>query len=58
MYDLSVKMCKENCKLEKCIVTYMNHVKFLEDENERIIDELIQLKKSSLNFFNVKHVII
>lgn len=33
MYDLSIKMCKENDTFEKCIMTYMNHIKSLEDEN-------------------------
>lgn len=34
MYDLNVKMFKENYKLENCIVTYRNHVKSPKDECE------------------------
>lgn len=33
---------------------YRNHVKFLEDENERIIDKLNQLIKSVLNYVKSK----
>lgn len=51
MHDLSVKICKENDKLErkKSILTYKTHVKSFEDKNERIKDEFNQLRKCIVN---------
>lgn len=40
MYDLSVKLNKENDELERNILIYKNHVKSLEEENDRVNNDI------------------
>lgn len=49
MYALSVRMCKDNDKFEKFIPDNRNPGKSLEEENERIIDELNCLRRNAIN---------
>lgn len=51
-------MWKEIVKFEKCIVTYRNHIKSLQDGNKRIVDKLNQLKNVLWILVNVKHEIL
>lgn len=41
-------------ELEKIVLKYKKLIKLLENENEKIIDELNQLKKSMMKFGNCK----
>lgn len=48
MYDLNITVSKEKWWGKKNIMTYKNHVKFLEYENEKYIDEMNELRRSTL----------
>lgn len=50
IYALSVRLCKENEELDKGNESYRNHMKSLEWENERLRDELNQLKRSDVKY--------